>query len=112
MLDSRTEWPAGAGLYCVKKTDDLTVNHSRFQFQPLTNDKDEIEALALSIFGLTFILLLETADAAKYPFIREAKYRPARIVIAYPSSTNWITMSWEDGRAHEELTLRFVRPLT
>jgi hypothetical protein len=40
-------------------TGDLTENHPRFQFQPLTNDQDDIEALALNILGVRFVLLLE-----------------------------------------------------
>lgn len=105
------QWPDGAGLYCVMNTGDLTVNHPRFQFQPLTNDQDEIEALALNILGPRLVLLLEPADAANYPFLREAKYRPRRIVISYPSWTNWVTMSWDDGKAHEILTVQFVQPM-
>jgi hypothetical protein len=111
MLDSPHQWPDGAGLYCVMNTGDMTVNRPRFQFQPLTNDQDEIEALALNILGLRFVLLLEPADAGKYPFLREAKYRPGRIVISYPSWTNWVTMSWDDGKAHETLTVQFVQPV-
>jgi hypothetical protein len=58
MLDSPGQWPEGAGLYCVMNTGDLTVNHPRFQFQPLTNDQGETEAMALNILGLKFVLLL------------------------------------------------------
>jgi hypothetical protein len=105
MIDNPDHWPDGAGLYCVMNTDDLTMNHPRFQCQPLTNDDDEIEAMGLNILGLKFVLLLEPLDVAKYPFLREAKYRPARIVISYPASTHWITMSWDDGKEHEVLTL-------
>ena len=47
MLDSPSHWPEGAGLYCVMNAGDLTVNHPRLQLQPLTSDKDEIEAMAL-----------------------------------------------------------------
>lgn len=111
MLDSVSDWPAGAGLYCVMNTGDLTVNHPRFQLQPITNNQDEIEAMALNILGLTFVLLLETLDLEKYPFLRGAKYRPGRIAIAYPSSINWITISWEDGMAHEFLSVQFVQPV-
>jgi hypothetical protein len=110
MLDSPCHWPNGAGLYCIMNTGDLTENQPRFQFQPLTNDKDDIEALALNILGLRFVLLLETQDVDRYPFLREAKYRPGRIVITYPSSTNWVTISWDDGKAHESLTVQFVHP--
>ncbi len=111
MLDSAGQWPEGAGLYCVMNTGDLTVNHSRFEFQPLTNDQGEIEAMALNILGLQLVLLLEPPDVAKYPFLYEAKYRPGRIVVSYPSSTNWVTMSWEDGKTHEALTIQFVQPV-
>jgi hypothetical protein len=112
MLDSPRQWPDGAGLYCVMNTGDMTVNHSRFQLQPLTNDQDEIAALALNILGLRFVLLLEPVDLGKYPFLREAKYRPGRIVISYPSSaTHWVTMSWDDGKAHDTLTIQFVQPV-
>jgi hypothetical protein len=111
MLDSPGQWPDGAGLYCLTNTGDKTVNQPRFQLQPLTNDQGDIEALALSILGLRFVLLLEPLDLSKYPFLREAKYRPGRIVISYPCSTNWLTMSWDDGKAHEHLTVQFVQPV-
>jgi hypothetical protein len=111
MLDNPGQWPDGAGLYCIMNAGELTENHTRFQFQPFTNDQGEIEVLALNILGLRFVLLLETLDVGKYHFLREAKYRPGRIEISYPSSTNWVTMSWEDGKAHADtLTVQFVRP--
>jgi hypothetical protein len=109
MLDSPYQWPDGAGLYCVMNTGEMTVNHPRFQLQPLMNDQGEIEALVLNILGLRFVLLLEVPDVDKYPFLREAKYRPGRIVISYPSCTNWVTMSWDDAKAHETLTVQWVR---
>ena len=56
------------------------------------------------------MLLLETPDVKRHPFLREAKYRPGRIVVSYPISTNWVTMSWEDGLVHDHLTVQFVRP--
>jgi hypothetical protein len=71
-------------------TGDLTENHPRFQFQPLTNDQDDIEALALNILGVRFVLLLGPQDVGKYPFL---------------------TMSRDDGKAHEPLTVEFVRPV-
>ncbi|MBI5323065.1 MAG: hypothetical protein HZB49_26855 [Bradyrhizobium sp.] len=111
MLDDPREWPEGAGLYCTMNTGDRTFNHTRFQLQPLTNAQEDIEALALNILGLGFVLLLEPLDESKYPFLRGARYRPGRIVISYPTSTNWLTMSWDDGRAHEPLTMQFVQPL-
>jgi hypothetical protein len=109
MLDDPRQWPDGAGLYCVMNTGDTLLNQSRFQLQPLTNAQDDIEALALSIMGLVFVLLLEPLDVSKHPFLQGAKYRPARIVISYPTSTNWLTISWEDGKAHELLTMQHVR---
>jgi len=111
MLDDPHQWPEGAGLYCTMNTGDRTINHPRFQLQPLTNGQEEIEALALNILGLGFVLLLERIDANKYPFLRGARYRPGKIVISYPSSTNWITMSWDDARTHEPLTVQFVQPV-
>jgi hypothetical protein len=111
MLDGPRQWPDRAGLYCIMNTGDRTINQPRFQFQPLTNDQDEIEALALNILGLRFVLLLEPPDVGKYPFLREAKYRPGRIIISYPSWTNWVTMSWDDGKVHEHLTVQFVQPV-
>lgn len=113
MLDDPRRWPEGAGLYCTMNTGDQTINHSRFQLQPLTNAKDDIEALALNVLGFGFVLLLEQPDEQKYPFVRGAKFRPGRIVVAYPgTATNWLTMSWEDGRAHEPLTMQFVQPIS
>jgi hypothetical protein len=112
MLDSPDHWPDGAGLYCVMNTGDMAVNHPRFQMQPLTNQDEEIEAMGLGILGFMFVLLLEPLDSTKYPFLREARYRPGRIVISYPASTHWMTLSWEDGRAHEDLTVRHVRNIS
>ncbi|WP_316187747.1 MULTISPECIES: hypothetical protein [unclassified Bradyrhizobium] len=112
MLDDPRYWPDGAGLYCTMKAGDRTLNHSRFQLQPLTNDQEDIEALAVNILGLSFVLLLEPLEESKYPFLRGARYRPGRIVIAYPAATNWLTMSWEDGRAHDSMTMQFVQPVS
>jgi hypothetical protein len=109
MLDAPDHWAAGTGLYCTMGTGDLTENDPRFQLQPATNDQGEIEALGLSILGLRFVLMLEPPNLDKHPFLHGARYRPGRIVIAYPSSTNWVTMSWDDGRAHEDLTVEFLR---
>jgi hypothetical protein len=89
---------------------DRTFNHKRFQLQPLTNSQDDIEALALNILGLSFVLLLEPFDVSKYPFLRGARFRPGRIVVSYPTATNWLTMSWEDDKVHELLTMQFVQP--
>jgi hypothetical protein len=109
MLDAPRHWPEGAGLYCTMNTGDPTENMPRFQFQPFTNERDDIEALAFNIFGLRFVLLLEAPDLNKYPGLRGAKYRPGRIVISYPTSTNWVTLSWDDGKAHEPLIVQWVR---
>jgi hypothetical protein len=110
MLDGPLQWPDGAGLYCVMNVGDTTVNHPRFQLQPFMNDQDEIEALGLNILGLRFVLSLERLDLDRYPFLREAKYRPGRITVVYPSSsTNWVTLSWEDGKPHDTLTVQFLQ---
>jgi len=111
MLDDPRHWPEGAGLYCTMNTGDRTLNPPRFQLQPLTNAEEDVEALALNILGLSFVLLLEPLDESKYPFLRGARYRPGRIVISYPASTNWLTLSWDDGRVHESLTMQFVQPV-
>jgi hypothetical protein len=112
MLDDPSRWPEGAGLYCTMNTGDRTINHPRFQLQPLTNEQEDIEALALNILGLGFVLLLEPPDQRKYPLLRGAKYRPGRIAISYPASTNWLTMSWDDGMSHEALTVQFAQPIS
>lgn len=109
MLDDPQHWPDGAGLYCTMNTGELTENTVRFQFQPLTNERDDIEALAFNILGLRFVLLLGAPDLARYPFLSDAKYRPGRIVVTYPTSTNWITLSWEDDKEHESLTVQWLQ---
>jgi hypothetical protein len=109
MLDDPRHWPEGAGLYCTMNIGDLTENTVRFQFQPLTNEHDDIEALAINIMGFRFVLLLEAHDLAKYPFLSGAKYRPGRIVISYPTSTSWVTLSWEDYKTHETLTVQWLQ---
>jgi hypothetical protein len=109
MLDDSENWPEGAGLYCTMNAGDLTENTARFQFQPLTNEHDDIEALAFNIMGFRFVLLLDAHDLTKYPFLSGAKYRPGRIEISYPTSTSWVTLSWEDNKAHETLTVKWLR---
>ncbi len=89
-------------------TADLTENTARFQFQPLTNSQDDIEALAVNIMGFRFLLFLDAPDLTENPWLREAKFRLGRIEIAYPKSTSWITLSWDDNRAHDVLTLEWV----
>lgn len=110
MLDAPEHWPEGAGLYCTLNTGDVTENTPRLQFQPLTNEHDDIEALAFNIMGFHFVLLLETPDWTKYPGLRDAKYRPGRMIVSYPTSTNWLTLSWEDGKRHEPLTVKWLQP--
>jgi hypothetical protein len=110
MLDDPTNWPEGAGLYCVMKTGEKTENHNRFQLQPYTNQNDEISGLAVNILGLTFILMLVTPDMATTIQLKGARYRPGKISISYPSSTNDIAISWVDSRSHNEtLFLQFLR---
>lgn len=109
MLDDSRHWPEGTGLYCIMNTGDVTENTPRFQFQPLTNEHDDIEALAINIMGFHFVLLLEAQDLARYPLLVGARYRPGRLVISYPTSTNWLTLSWEDDWKHEDLTVRWIQ---
>lgn len=109
MLDDPRHWPEGAGLYCTMNTGDLTENTVRFQFQPLSNEHDDIEALAINIMGFRFVLLLEAHGLTKYPFLSGAKYRPGRIAISYPTSTSWVTLSWEDNKTHETLTVQWLQ---
>lgn len=109
MLDDPRHWPDGAGLYCTMKTGDLTENSARFQLRPLTNEHDDIEALVFNVMGFRFVLLLEALDIAKYPFLSGAKYRPNRIVISYPTSTSWVTLSWEDNNVHEQLSVQWLQ---
>jgi hypothetical protein len=58
--------------------------------------------------GFRFVLLPEAADLNRYPGLRGAKYRPSRFLISYPTSTNWLTLSWEDDKPHEELTAQWL----
>jgi hypothetical protein len=109
MLDDPRHWPEEAGLYCTMNMGDMTENTPRFQFQPLTNDNDDIEALAINTMGFRFVLLLEALDLNKYPFLQGARYRPSRFLISYPASTNWVTLSWEDDKPHDELTVRWIQ---
>lgn len=90
-------------------TGDLTENTVRFQFQPLTNEHDDIEALAFNIMGFRFVMLLGAHDLTKYPFLSGTKYRPGRIVISYPTSTSWVTLSWDDNKTHETLTVQWLQ---
>lgn len=109
MLDDPRHWPEGAGFYCTMNTGDVTENTPRFQFQPLTNEQDDIEAMMINIMGFRFALLLEAQDPTRYPFLVDARYRPSRLVISYPTSTNWLTLSWEDDKKHEALSVQWIR---
>ena len=109
MLDDPRHWPAGAGLYCTMNAGDITENTPRFQLQPLTDERDDIRAMAINIMGFRFVLLLEAPDPVQFPFLVDAKYRPSRILVSYPASTNWMTLSWEDGGKHEELTVQWFQ---
>jgi hypothetical protein len=95
--------------FTAPSTPAITENTVRFQFQPLTNEHDDIEALAINVMGFRFVLLLEAHDLTKYPFLSGAKYRPGRIVNSYPTSTSWVTLSWEDNKAHETLTVQWLQ---
>jgi hypothetical protein len=109
MLDDPQHWPEGAGLYCTMNTGDLTENSVRFQFQPFTNEEDDIEALAFNILGFRFMLMLDALDPAKYPFLSGAKFRPGRIQISYPNSTKWVTLCWDDNKVHEIITAQWLQ---
>lgn len=109
MLDDPLAWPEGAGLYCLMNEGDLLVNHSRFQLVPWTNEKDAIVALQIGILGFIFLLLLEPLDNDKYPLLADAKFRPGRIEIEYPTSESWVTLSWQDRRKHDHLRVKFVQ---
>lgn len=109
MLDNLTHWPEGAGLYCVMNTGDLTEKTVRFQFQPLIDENDNIDAVAINIMGFRFVLILSTNDVTRYPFLSEAKFRPGRIQISYPKSTSWLTLSWEGQPNYDVLSLRLMQ---
>jgi hypothetical protein len=89
---------------------DVTENTPRFQLQPLTDACDDIGAMAINIMGFRFVLLLEAPDPSQFPFLAEAKDRPRRIVVSYPSSTTWMTLSWEDDGSHEDLIVQWFQP--
>jgi hypothetical protein len=110
MLDDPTHWPDGAGLYCVMNAGEQTQNHNRFQLQPYMNKQDEINGLAVNIMGLSFVLMLEPPDLNIVPQFKQAKYRPNQITVSYPHTMNWIAISWDDGKQHNEtLSLQFLQ---
>jgi hypothetical protein len=67
MLHDPGHWPEGAGVYCTMNTGDRMSNRPRLQLQPLTNAQDDIEALALNILGLRFVLLLDHLMSTNIP---------------------------------------------
>jgi hypothetical protein len=110
MLDGPSDWPDGTGLYCVMAPGDVTENHNRFQLQPYTNGNCEICGLGVNIMGLGFVLMLEPLDLGLNPHLKHAIYRPGQICVSYPSSDNWIVVSWDDGRQHDKtMSLKFLR---
>lgn len=109
MLDDPKSWPEGAGLYCVMYEGDLTQNHNRFQLAPYTNSQDELSGLGVSIMGLNFVLMLEPPNLSLSPHLQRAKFRPSQIMISFPSSKNWISISWIDEKRHADLSLKFLR---
>jgi hypothetical protein len=110
MLDDPRTWPQGAGLYCVMNAGDVTHNHNRFQLAPYMNARDELNGLGVNIMGLDFVLMLELPDALFNPYLQHATFRPGQIVITFAKSTNWIAISWEDGRRHlDTMSLKFLR---
>jgi hypothetical protein len=53
--------------------------------------------------------MLEPLDISMNPQLQKAVFRPGRIMITYPRSTNWIAISWEDGKKHTDtMTLKFL----
>jgi hypothetical protein len=110
MLDDPGHWPEGAGLYCVMNAGDLTANHNRFQLAPLTNPRGELSGLSVNIMGLNFVLMLEPPILSESPMLAKAEFRPSQIVVTYPTATNWLAISWEDGKVRTNtLSLKFLR---
>jgi hypothetical protein len=110
MLDDPTSWPEGAGLYCVMRAGDTTYNHNRLQLAPYTNVKDELSGFGVNIMGLDFVLMLEPPDMTVRPDLKGAEFRPGQIMITFANSVNWIAISWEDGKPHDNtMSLKFVR---
>jgi hypothetical protein len=110
MLDDPGHWPDGAGLYCVMSAGDLTENHDRFQLVPFTNPRGELNGLGANIMGLTFVLMLEPPILSESPMLAKAVFRPSQIIVTYPAITNWIAISWADGKVRTNtMTLKFLR---
>jgi hypothetical protein len=52
--------------------------------------------------------MLEPLDISINPQLHKAVFRPGQI-ITYPRSTNWLVLSWEDGRTHTDtMSLKFL----
>ena len=110
MLDNPHCWPEHTGLYCVMNAGDLTHNHNRFQLVPYTNTRGELGGLGVNIMGLDFVLMLEPPNISLSPHLQRGTFRPGRIAVTFADSSNWIELTWEDGRPHvDTLSLSFVR---
>ncbi len=110
MLDDPQRWPESTGLYGVMNDGEMTQNHNRFQLAPFTNPQGELGGLGVNIMGLSFLLMLEPLDILVNPQLQKAVFRPGQIMITYPKSTNWIAISWDDGKQHTNtLSLKFLR---
>jgi hypothetical protein len=60
--------------------------------------------------GLSFVLMLEPPILSESPMLAKAEFRPSQIIVTYPTATNWIAISWDDGKVRTNtLSLEFVR---
>jgi hypothetical protein len=110
MLDDPRHWPEGAGLYCVMNAGDRTENQNRFQLAPFTNPHGELSGLGANILGLDFVLMLEPPILSESPMLAKAEFRPSQILVTYPTATNWIAISWDDGKVRANtMSLKFLR---
>jgi hypothetical protein len=110
MLDDPRHWPEGAGLYCVMNAGDITQNHNRFQLAPFANPHGELSGLGANIMGLNFVLMLEPPILSESPMLAKAEFRPSQIIVTYPTATNWLAISWDDGKVRTNtLSLKFLR---
>jgi len=108
MLDDPRPWPEGAGRYCVMNAGDLTENHNRFQLAPFTNPRGELSGLSANIMGLDFVLMVEPPILSESLMLAKAEFRPSQIVVTYPTATNWIAISWDDGKLRTNtMSLKF-----
>ena len=112
MLEETEVWPEGAGLYCVMRAGDLTVNRNHFQLAPITNSNEEICGLWTNILGLSFVLVLETSVLTDLPQLAGAVFRPRSIRIRHPSVSHELLLIWADGIPHGgDMTLAFQQDL-